>query len=269
MTKIILNADDFGKSPERNRAIDDAFKQGLIRSAGMIVTGKYLQDAIDYIKACDYVKNIHIHFNFSTSPVRISEGSEDAPLTEAMKNDPYYCLEGKFKPYKGLPHGFGGILKWRIVYHEMVAQYEKFKEITNGKANYKHIDFHLWYNLSWPVAVALNVFTRKYKIESVRYIGIHHKSLSKHKRLRKFRTISWNPRVKSFPATNIDYFLSERDNISRFDAIELYCHPTYKEDVFLDDSPSYLKHDRQPMQKQIDEIKKQKDVVFVSWEDIH
>ena len=48
MVKIILNADDFGKSVERNRAIDDSFKQGLIRSAGLIVTGKHLQEAVDW-----------------------------------------------------------------------------------------------------------------------------------------------------------------------------------------------------------------------------
>ena len=48
MKRVILNADDFGKSPQRNQAIDDAFKQGLINSAGLIVTGQYLQEAIDY-----------------------------------------------------------------------------------------------------------------------------------------------------------------------------------------------------------------------------
>lgn len=267
MTKIILNADDFGKSPERNKAIDYAFKQGLICSAGMIVTGKYLQDAINYISHGDYVKNIHIHFNFSTSPIRISEGSEDAPLTDAMKMDSYYCMEGKFKPYKGIPQGVFGILKWKIVYREMVAQYNKFMEITHGEADYKHIDFHLWYNLSWPVSVALNVFTRKYKIESVRYIGMHHLCMSKHQRLRKYRIISWNPRVKFIPATNIDYYLSERDKMTGFDIIELYCHPNYKEGVFLDDSPSYLKHERQPMLKQIQMLKDTKTVDFISWED--
>lgn len=47
MTQLIINADDFGKSLERNRAIDDAFKQGLICSAGLIVTGQYLQSAIN------------------------------------------------------------------------------------------------------------------------------------------------------------------------------------------------------------------------------
>ncbi|MBR1595531.1 MAG: ChbG/HpnK family deacetylase [Phocaeicola sp.] len=43
MIRLIINADDFGKSPWRNRAIDDAFKMGLISSAGLIVTGKHLK----------------------------------------------------------------------------------------------------------------------------------------------------------------------------------------------------------------------------------
>lgn len=47
MMRVIINADDFGKSPQRNKAIDDAFKQGMVSSVGTIVTGKYLQDAIN------------------------------------------------------------------------------------------------------------------------------------------------------------------------------------------------------------------------------
>lgn len=50
--------------------------------------------------------------------------------------------------------------------------------------------------------------------------------------------------------------------------MELYCHPNYKEGVFLDDSPSYLKHERQPMFKQIQLLKEMEDVEFVSWENI-
>lgn len=41
--KVIINADDFGKSPERNRAIDNCFKQGLISSTGIIVTGNFVK----------------------------------------------------------------------------------------------------------------------------------------------------------------------------------------------------------------------------------
>ena len=49
MKKVILTADDLGRSHERNEAIDYLFKKGLIKSAGLLVTGKYLQDAVNLI----------------------------------------------------------------------------------------------------------------------------------------------------------------------------------------------------------------------------
>lgn len=262
MARVILNADDFGKSPGRNRAVDDSFKQGLICSAGLIVTGKHLQEAVDYMKRGGYVQHVHLHFNLSANLMH--EDSDDIPLTEDMKRDPFFCKDGKFFKYKGLPRNFSGIRKWRVVYRELVAQYDKFMEITEGKGNGKHIDFHLWYNLTWPVSVALKIFAKKYKIESVRYIGVHQ---TNNRRYRLFQKISQTPGVKSVPATNIDYYLSKRQLFDKYPLVELYCHPNYKEGVFLDDSPSYIKHERQPMLKQIQMLRELGDVEFVSWED--
>lgn len=262
MVKIILNADDFGKSIGRNRAVDDSFKQGLIRSAGLIVTGKHLLEAADFMNKGGYVENIHLHVNLSTN--LLHEDPDDIPLTEAMKRDSFFCKNGKFRPYKGLSTNPISVFKWKLVYQELVAQYNKFKEITEGRGNYKHIDFHLWYNLTWPVSIALNKFTRKYNIESVRYIGLHQKSF----RYKLFRILSWNPRVKQFPATNIDYYLAKQKTLSQEKVIELYCHPNYKEDgTFLDDSPSYLKHERKPMINQIQDLRATGNAEFISWED--
>lgn len=261
--KIILNADDFGKSPERNRAIDDAFKMGLIRSASLIVTGKYLQDAVNFINNGDYVNDIHIHFNVSAN--LLHEGSEDTPLTEAMKKDKFFCVDGKFKNYKGLPTNPKSVVKWKLIYNELVAQYDKFKEVTNGKADYKHVDFHLWYNLTWPASIALNVFTRKYKIESVRIISMHNKNLSKYM---IYRVIGWNPRVKSISCSSIDYYLTKYKSIPKEEVFELYCHPNYKEGVLLDDTPSLFQHDRQPLNKHIQMLKELDNFEFVSWKDI-
>lgn len=261
MVRIILNADDFGKSVTRNQAIDDSFKQGLIRSAGLIVTGKHLYEAKDYMFSGGYVENIHLHFNLSAN--LLHEDSEDIPLTKAMRDDPFFCKDGKFLKYRGLSKRPFTIRKWKIVYNELVAQYNRFVEVTEGKGDVSHVDFHLWYNLTWPVAVALNLFTREYNIKSVRYIGIHQKSI----RYRLFRLISWNPRVKSYPATNIDYFLNKRKAVGNVQVIELYCHPNYKDGVFLDDSPSYLKHERQPMLRQISLLKESDDIEFISWEE--
>ena len=260
--KIILNADDFGKSVERNRAINDSFEQGLIRSAGMIVTGKHLQEAVEYAKKGGYVDKIHLHFNLSTN--LLQEDSDDIPLTKAMRKDPFFCKDGKFKNFNGLPHKFSDIRKWRIVYREMVAQYKKFKEVTKGQADYKHIDFHLWYNLTYPVSVALNLFTIFHNIKTVRYIGMHQMN---NKVFKRYRILSWNPRVKSFPATNVDYYLSKKELFKNCKIVELYCHPHYKESVFLDDSPSYLKHERRPMIEQIHDLREIGNAEFISWED--
>jgi|GEM_PF-2795741 len=262
MTRIILNADDFGKSSTRNRAIDDSFKQGLICSAGLIVTGKHLQEAVDLMFKGDYVDHIHLHFNLSAN--LLQEDSEDAPLTDAIRLDPFFCKDGQFRPYKGLPRSFSSIRKWRSVYREMAAQFELFKSVTKERANYKHIDFHLWYNLTWPVSIALNVFSLRYHIRSVRVIGIHQKSIL---RYRVLSALSWNVRVKYIPATNIDYFLSKRSSFENTPVLELYCHPNYKEGVFLDDSPSYLGHDRQPMNDQITKLKSL-GYSFISWEKV-
>lgn len=263
MKRIILNADDFGRSVGHNQAIDESFKQGLICSAGLIVTGKNLIDAVSLMKSGGYMENVHLHLNLSTS---LRGGDpEDRPLTEAMRKDSYFCKDGKFFKYRGLPRGLWGIRKWKIVYHELVAQYNKFIEITEGKADYQHVDFHLWYNLTWPVSVALNLFTIRYNIKSVRYIGLHQ---MKSRRLKLLYLVSRNPRVKYIPATNIDYFLSKRDFFKQYNVVELYCHPNYKDGVFLDDSPSYFKHDRQPMMKQIQMLKELGCVEFLSWEDI-
>ena len=262
MVKIILNADDFGKSLGRNRAVDDSFKQGLIRSAGLIVTGKHLQEAVDYMIKGGYMNNTHLHVNLSTN--LLHEDPDDIPLTVAMRKDSFFCKDGKFRPYRGLSLNPRTIFKWKLVYQELVAQYNKFKEVTQGKGNYKHIDFHLWYNLTWPASIALNKFTRKYKIESVRYIGLHQKSF----RYKLFRILSWNPHVKQIPATNIDYFLSKQKSLSQEQIIELYCHPNYKEDgTFLDDSPSYIKHERRPMIDQIQDLRATGNTEFISWED--
>jgi hypothetical protein len=80
--------------------------------------------------------------------------------------------------------------------------------------------------------------------------------------------LSHSPGVQLIPASNIDYYLSKQHLFKQYPIIELYCHPNYKEGIFLDDSPSYLKHERQPMQKQILSLQESLDYDLLSWVDI-
>ena len=159
-----------------------------------------------------------------------------------------------------------GISKQSTVYNELVAQFEKFKEKTKGQADYTHVDFHYWYNLSWPVALALGRFVRKYNkyiITSARYLAFHHRT-SKHKRL--FRMLTWRPGVKWVTATNFDYYISKRELFANCELIEQYCHLNHKDGVYLGDSPSYIKQERQPMLTNIQKFRESVDYELVGWE---
>lgn len=261
MKRVYLSADDFGRSKERNKAIDESFKNGLIKSAGLIVTGQYLPDAVKLIKEGGYVNHIHCHFNLSGNLK--GEDSMDIPVTEKMKMDKTFCDNGLFKSFSGLPSNLLSIFKSYVVYKELVAQFKKFVEVTNGEGNLRHIDFHLWYNLTWPVSIALNLFTWTYRIKTVRYIGVH----LEHTRRRVFRLLSWNPFVKSFRSSNIDGFLSKPELFKKDKTIELYCHPDYMNgnmDILMDNSKSYFGHEKKTMIDHI-EFLKQYDLEFVSW----
>ena len=155
MARVFLSADDLGRSPKRNKAITESFKSGMIKSAGLIVTGQYLQDAVNQANRGRYMKHVHCHFNLSGNIN--GEDSMDKPLTEEMAKDKSFCHNGFFHPYNGLPNRPKDIFKWRMVYKELCAQYNKFLFVTEGNGNRHHIDFHLWYNLTWPVSIALNI----------------------------------------------------------------------------------------------------------------
>lgn len=261
MKKVILTADDLGRSHERNEAIDYLFKKGLIKSAGLLVTGKYLQDAVNYINSGGYVEQVHLHFNVSGNIN--GEDSLDKPLTEIMARDKTFCSDGLFLPYRRIPNNLRDIVKWRIVYKELCAQYDKFVLVTKGKGDTLHVDFHLWYNLTWPVAIALNLFTWTHKIKSVRYVNAH-QECSRRRRL--FRFLLWNPFVKFFRTSNIDGFLNHPEWFEKDQIFELYCHPDYEGGLLMDNTISYFGHEKKTMMKHL-ELLNRYELEYITWYD--
>lgn len=266
MKQVFFSADDFGRSHERNMAIDEAFKKGLIRSAGLIVTGQYLQEAVCRMKVGGYVSHIHCHFNVSGNIN--GEDSMDKPLTDRMAKDKSFCSDGLFNPYKRLPNRPKDVFKWYKVYKELCAQYNKFLQVTEYKGNRYHVDFHLWYNLTWPVSIALNFFTWTHPIKSVRYIGVHQE---KSRRFRLYRLLFWNPFVKFYRSSNIDGYLTHPEWFEKETKFELYCHPDYIKDsgdVLMDNSISYFGHEKQSMETNVQLLTEKGGLEFVSWTEI-
>ena len=261
MRTVYLSADDFGRSRERNIAIDQAFRKGYIKSAGLIVTGQYLQGAISLINDGGYVNNVHCHFNVSGNIK--GEDSNDRPLTVRMKRDPFFCSNGLFHSYGGKHFKIRDFIKWHVIYKELCAQYNKFKEVTDNKGNLYHVDFHLWYNLNPPVALAFNLFTWTHRIKSARFIGVHNASIKR----QLLRWLLGNPFVKVYKSGTIDFYIYKPDAFKNNRIIELYCHPDIISGELVDNTYSTFGKGKRSLEDQILLLRNHDDIVLASWAD--
>ena len=116
--RIIVNADDFGLTESCSRAIAEAFRQGLISSTTACANGAYIREAYRLALQNGFADRIGIHINLT----------EGAPLTEQIRNNPFFCANGKF-------HGHINRLKKATkaqkeeVREEVLAQINKLREI--------------------------------------------------------------------------------------------------------------------------------------------
>lgn len=266
MRSVILSADDFGRSPERNRAIDTAFRQGLIRSAALIVNTRFTQDAVDKAIAGGYLKQLHCHFNISSDA---SVGGAALPLTDEMANDPLWCHNGKFR--NGIRRSHEILLRHTdVMFRELEAQYLKFAELTHSEGNLSHIDFHLYHNLRWPVASALRTLVRKYDIRTARYTSVNMLYTSNPFRKVKHHVahlLSRHPKVREYPSARINFFL-HKPELMEAPVIELFCHPDYVGGELVDNTVPVFGNKTELLQRHVEMIREACDCEFVSWRDV-
>ena len=53
MKRLIVNADDFGFSPNRNRGIIESVEKGIVTSVSILVNFPAAEEAIDFVKGRD------------------------------------------------------------------------------------------------------------------------------------------------------------------------------------------------------------------------
>lgn len=271
--QIILSADDLGRSLERNKAVEKAFCQGLIKSAAIMIATPYTEDGVRRMSDCDggkWLSQIHLHFNLAGGVV----GDDSVPSSERFASCNAFCENGCFRDYFDRnKYNYSSLKYAGLVLEELQAQYDKFKMLTLGRANYKHVDFHLWQNLFLPVSKAFGEFTSRNGISSVRYIGQHHlHNLNARKYLAHnlmAQALSYRCSVKRYKSCNIDYFLTNIERFKNDEIIELYCHPDIIEGKLYDNSVSYFGHPKVQLEEHVQKID---DVVggceFISWSDI-
>jgi predicted glycoside hydrolase/deacetylase ChbG (UPF0249 family) len=93
---LIINADDFGYCPERNKGILEAFRHEKISNTTLLVNGLYSKDAV----ALANNMPIGLHFN-------VTEGRPILPVDEisTLCNQTTGLFHGKFGFRKALESG--------------------------------------------------------------------------------------------------------------------------------------------------------------------
>lgn len=168
--KIIVNADDFGLSQTRNKAVNYSLSQGICTQGSLIVNTPFSDEAVELAKSNGYADKLGLHINLTCS----------YPLSESIKRVASYCQDGLF--VSTAPRSLRKVFSFKYVHEireEIEAQILKFKFYG---LSLTHIDAHHDILFNIPVWLAVKPLLAKYNIKSVRGIepylfGFYRKSI--------------------------------------------------------------------------------------------
>ena len=261
--RIILSADDFGCTHDMNLATDYAMRNHLVCSTALIMGSPCTNEAIELASEGHYLENVHCHLNL---PACQSSEKYYVPLNETFKNSKY-CKDGQFVRYN---YGCLGYKDYAdAAFQELETQYLTFKELTKGQANYQHLDFHHYSNLSIPVAIAYDRLIKKYHIPSARFFAAHQpeekESVPKHL-MHTLLMRHWR-RSDAYvvQSSRIGYFLARKKQFEHDPVVELFVHLTYRDNVLIDKTQPMFGNELKPLEEQLKLLKQQGYTEFISW----
>ncbi len=152
MIRLIVNADDLGVNPARNRGILEAFTNGIATSASLLANGEAFHDAVAIAKAVQLPVGVHLNL------------SEGLPLTGSvpMLTDQQGCFRGK----KGLRDCLKrGDCPVDAVEVEWTAQIERV--FSSGLVP-DHLDSHQHCHLFPPLSTLVMALAQRFRIGAVR-----------------------------------------------------------------------------------------------------
>lgn len=233
MTRIIINADDLGKSKEVNHAIGKALNQGVITSS-TIMANTQLWDEIHRIVESHAKTSFGIHLN-------LTEGmslTNSPVLRQYGITDKSNFFTGEIRKVEDLNDELSN-----AIYNELAAQVDKVKNKENIPVS--HIDGHHHIHSLTPLSSIMLKVAKENGITRIRnrYTWPHafpHYGFSN-----KIKDYLWRQKFNTNGIAFTDYFGSANDIITllrqgrRFSPntiIELMCHPghiRYQEEYTL------------------------------------
>lgn len=241
---LIVNADDFGKSQEVNKAIEECFNKGFINRTTIMTNMPFAEEAYEIAEKNGFTDKVGIHLNLT----------EGMPLTDNIKLNSNFCDEnGMFNA------AFYHSTKKRLhmdgqsvndITEELRAQLTKYAQLG---FSLNHIDSHHHVHTNYPVFKALKRLSEEFSFSSIRLSRNLYKGGS---RLNRIYKCLFNKSVKKICRHTTDYFGSFKDAVDYFatefdeefvdDAskkcvkfysendLEIMVHPMYRDGVLVD-----------------------------------
>ena len=192
--KIIVNADDFGKSSEVNRAIVEAFDKKIISSSTLMANMPGFEEACELAHSHRLLGKIGVHLNLT----------EGYPLSDPIRQCSRFCNEA-------------GMLRSRTTRFRLSKQ-ERLAVETEIAAQLKacldhglrptHLDSHHHVHTEWAIGAAAIAVARRYGIKAIRLsrncgsgIGFAHKA---------YKWL-YNTRLRMYGLAKTRYFGSSAD----------------------------------------------------------
>ena len=227
MKKVIINADDFGLSPEVNLAICECFQKKYISNTTIIINAPYVEEAVELSKKYGFFDKVGLHLN-------LTEGES---LTSDIRKEPLF--------YNQNGDGFNALFDNRTISRIFISNRNKKvvrKEIESQINKYleygftlKHIDSHHHVHTDLSIYSVLKSLIKKYKFKSIRLTrNLNIDSISKLKRLYKKHLNNKFHRVVNNTTNyfgDFDDFINTSTNyVKKDEVIELMCHPMMDND---------------------------------------
>ncbi len=133
--KLILNADDFGSSPEVNRAIMRAHQEGVLTSCSLMVTGEAFEEAVDLARRNPGL-GVGLHLTTVLGKSVLSPREIPHLVNELREFSPYPSSSG-------CRYFFSPTARQEL-HQEIQAQFEKF---AATRLPFSHIDGHLHHHI--------------------------------------------------------------------------------------------------------------------------
>lgn len=247
--RIVVNADDFGMTHEKNLAIDEMMRYGICTNTSLVVNTPYTDEAVKMAFDGGYSNQISLHINLTVGEA----------LSEKIKKKNLYYNGNEFA-YNPIIKKYRQIFPLNIgaVREEIDTQIKKFQSYG---LQLNSIDSHNWVHLRIPVWFALRPLIKKYNIKIVRpmWKGYRRDEIASKRWSRYFRRVEpiilKCPQCKVFSHTsNIEQLLLVKDQINNYEFVEVFTHPDIIDGRIIDTSSSYTKQKKKTVEDNVKQL---------------